>query len=315
MPAISILMPVYKTEKFVTKSIKSILRQTFTDWELIIVDDGSPDNSGAICDSFAKQDIRIKVIHQQNGGLACARQTAIDNACGEYVIHVDSDDWCELEMLEDLYNTAKKNDADVVFCDYIVDYGKYKKYVKTGPYPENHVSILKKLIVESNGFVWNKLVRRDCYYYPHEISWIKGQNVFEDMIFSIKLMSHPRKTAYKPKAYYHYVQNLNENSYMRHTSMQPQFERLNKILPDILDADVYSNELLLLQKKEAYEALVDKNYPIDRFLQEYDFLKHTRIDWFGENDLMNALHGNPKLVRFKILTDRYIRGIIKKIVR
>lgn len=304
-------MPVYKTEMFVEKAILSIKNQSFKDWELIIVDDGSPDNSGIICDNYAKQDNRIIVIHQENGGSAMARQTAINNASGDYIIHLDSDDWCESDMLLDLYSEAIRNNFDVVFCDYIIDYGRYKKYVKAGPFPEDNISILKKLIIDSNGFTWNKLVKRDCYYHPREITWLKGQNIFEDLLFTIQLMKYPRIISYVSKAYYHYVQNLNPNSYIRHTSMQPQFARLNNILPNYVDTSIYETELLLLKKKEAYEALVDRDFPTDRFLHNYTNVRLPHINWYGEKDLNYALKGHVRIVRVKILLSRYIRSLLK----
>lgn len=90
---ISIICPVYNAQKFIKKCLNSIVQQTFKDWELILVDDGSPDDSGVICDEYAATDERIKVIHKKNGGVSSARQSGLEAASGEYVIHVDPDDW------------------------------------------------------------------------------------------------------------------------------------------------------------------------------------------------------------------------------
>ena len=100
----------------------SILAQTFESWELILVDDGSLDRSGILCDEYATKDSRIVVIHKKNEGVGAARQTGMDNATGEYIIHVDPDDWVEPDMLEQLYQKAKENEFDIVICDYFVDY-------------------------------------------------------------------------------------------------------------------------------------------------------------------------------------------------
>ena len=108
---ISAIMPVYNVEKFIGKCIESLQAQTLTEWELIAVDDGSPDNSGAICDAYALKDSRIKVIHKENGGAPSARNTAIPMARGEYLYFVDSDDWAEPTMFQDMYNMAKKNNS------------------------------------------------------------------------------------------------------------------------------------------------------------------------------------------------------------
>lgn len=113
MPSISVVIPTYNVENYLTKCVESVCRQTLEDIEIIIVDDGSTDSSGRIADELARSDSRVKVIHQENGGLGPARNTGIDAATGEYVGFVDSDDWLEPEMFEDLLAEAKKNDADV----------------------------------------------------------------------------------------------------------------------------------------------------------------------------------------------------------
>ena len=113
---VSIIMPVYKVEEYVGKAIESIQAQTLTEWEFIIVDDGTPDKSGEICDAYAEKDNRIKVIHKENGGAPSARNVAIDIAKGEYMYFLDSDDWAEPTMLEDMYNLAKRRSGAVGSC-------------------------------------------------------------------------------------------------------------------------------------------------------------------------------------------------------
>ena len=120
-PKISVIVPVYKAEEYLHRCVDSILAQSFTGFELILINDGSPDNSGAICDEYAQKDNRVKVIHKENGGVASARQCGIDNATGEYTIHADPDDWVEPTMLEELYNKAVEENADMVVCDFYVN--------------------------------------------------------------------------------------------------------------------------------------------------------------------------------------------------
>src|SRR4051794_4889210 len=118
MPKISIVVPVYKVEKYIKRCVDSILAQTYQDFELILVDDGSPDNCGKICDSLAKQDKRIKVIHKENGGLSTARNAGIDVAVGEYIGFVDSDDWVTKDMFEYLLNLIEDNECDISSVSY-----------------------------------------------------------------------------------------------------------------------------------------------------------------------------------------------------
>lgn len=116
--AVSVIVPIYNVEKYLDRCIESILGQTFSDFELILVDDGSPDRCPQICDEWAKKDERIRVIHKENGGLADARNCGIAGAVGRYTTFVDSDDWVESEFLEVLYKGAVEHNADVVQCNF-----------------------------------------------------------------------------------------------------------------------------------------------------------------------------------------------------
>ena len=116
MPELSIIVPIYKVEKYLPKCIESILNQSFIDFELILVDDGSPDYCGLICDEYAGKDSRVKVIHQNNQGVSAARNAALDVAEGRYLGFVDADDWIEKDMYQTMLQTAFVSRADVVIC-------------------------------------------------------------------------------------------------------------------------------------------------------------------------------------------------------
>ncbi len=113
MPEISVIVPVYNVEKFINRCVDSILAQSFTDFELWLVDDGSPDNCGMICDEYAQMDERVKVIHKKNGGLSDARNAALDVMQGEYVFFVDSDDWIAVDTLETMHSALMRTGAEV----------------------------------------------------------------------------------------------------------------------------------------------------------------------------------------------------------
>lgn len=118
MPIISVIVPVYKVEDYIDRCVESLVAQTLRDIEIILVDDGSPDASGKMCDEWAKKDDRIKVIHKVNGGLSDARNVGIEAAKGDYVAFIDSDDWIDSDMFETLYNAAIKHDADIAECSW-----------------------------------------------------------------------------------------------------------------------------------------------------------------------------------------------------
>ncbi len=115
---VSVIVPVYRVEEYLSKCIESVLNQTYHDFELILVNDGSPDNSGKICDEYAKKDSRIKVIHKENGGPASCVNRGIKESTGEYITFSDSDDWLEPDYLKELYNGIYDNNCDMAICDY-----------------------------------------------------------------------------------------------------------------------------------------------------------------------------------------------------
>ena len=115
-PLISVIVPVYNVEQYIHQCVDSILSQTYKNLEIILVDDGSPDNCPAICDEYARNDDRVKIIHQENGGISAARNSALDLCTGEYIAFVDSDDWIESNAYEEMMSEMQKKDLDVVFC-------------------------------------------------------------------------------------------------------------------------------------------------------------------------------------------------------
>lgn len=201
---VSIIVPIYNTEKYLRQCLESIIAQTYTLWEAILIDDGSPDNCGKICDEYATKDKRFKVIHQENCGVSIARQKGLDNANGDYIIHCDPDDWIEPTMLMELLNTAVNKKADMVICDYIIEKNQGAKYAKQY-IPENSDSnyVIENLIGGSlHGSLCNKLIRRDCCsnikFYPSNIY------LAEDELFNIRVLKNDISIAYLPKAFYHY---------------------------------------------------------------------------------------------------------------
>lgn len=144
-PKVSVIVPIYKAESYLYKCIDSLLTQTLADIEILLIDDGSPDGSGMICDEYARKDSRVKVFHKSNGGVASARQCGLDHACGEYVIHADPDDWVESDMLQSLYEKAVEEDADMVICDFYYEIDETEGYVRVCQQPEtlDHMTVLK----------------------------------------------------------------------------------------------------------------------------------------------------------------------------
>ena len=265
MPEVSIIVPVYKAEKYLNRCVDSILAQTFTDWELLLIDDGSPDRSGEICDEYAKKDFRIRVIHKENGGVSSARQRGLDEAVGEYTIHVDSDDWVEPNMLEELYEKAKQDDADIVICDYFNNIGTKQTICRQCPSSLEPKQVLIELFQQLHGSCWNKLARRVCYK-QYGIEFPRGINYCEDLFTWVQFLSHKEvKVAYLNKAFYHYFDNPESitRSYQR-SQYETRCEFV-KCLEKVLPTELRSTIL----KKVTFNIFVEANI--------YDVLTQSEI--------------------------------------
>ena len=128
-PKISIIVPIYNAEKYLSRCLDSILSQTFCDFEVLLIDDGSTDMSSNICEQYGLKDNRFRIYHKKNEGVAVARQWGLDQAIGKFVIHVDSDDWLEPNMLQDMSLCIMNEDADILICDYYVNTNYNQMYV------------------------------------------------------------------------------------------------------------------------------------------------------------------------------------------
>ena len=171
MPTISVIVPVYKVEPWLHQCVDSILAQTFRDFELILVDDGSPDNCPAICDAYAQKDSRVKVIHKENGGLSSARNAGLDAAQGEYIAFIDSDDWVSAEYLAQLLHAVQMHGADMAICNivpsYPAEFSGWKRKSSTMSHELlTQSQMSERLIADTNWFyvvAWNKLYHKNIW--------------------------------------------------------------------------------------------------------------------------------------------------------
>ena len=214
MPEISVIVPVYKVEPYIHKCVDSILAQTFSDYELILVDDGSPDTCGNICDEYAKKDARIRVIHKENGGLSDARNAGMKIACGEYVIFIDSDDYIKPNFVEILYRACVSHKADVAMCGYVtVDEqgNNIKNYYPNEPQNIEVVTgrtLLHYFYKEDgvvNQVVWNKIYKKSLF---NKLKFQKGR-YYEDGYIIAPLFWNVKKIAIVRNTLYYYVQRKN----------------------------------------------------------------------------------------------------------
>lgn len=253
---ISAIMPVYNVEKYVGKCIESLQKQTLGDFELIAVDDGSPDRSGEICDEYAKNDPRIKVIHQKNSGAPAARNAAIEIATGKYLYFMDSDDWAEKTMLEDMYNAAEANEAQLVVAGYYIDtyYSDTEFYSQEQTFPttvfascEDFRRNAYKLFDRNLLYTpWNKLFLRE-YIMKNNIRF---KNVFwDDFPFNLDVVKDVERVVVLENKYYHFMRARAESETAKYRSdMYEKREEEHGWMTDLYEywriEDAESNEML-----------------------------------------------------------------------
>lgn len=203
MPQISIIVPVYKVERYLHKCLDSILAQTFTDWECILIDDGSPDNSGAICDEYAQQDSRFRVIHQENAGVSAARNAGLDVAQGEWITFVDSDDWVERDFLECLYNEVERTGADVAVCG-IFEHTERITESRVYTLPKQKSEILYWFMIYANymNYPVNKIYRKQLL--EKDIRFPLGIAICEDLWFCFRVCFFAQNIVSVTVPLYHY---------------------------------------------------------------------------------------------------------------
>lgn len=208
MKLLSVIVPVYNVEPYLKQCIESIIHQTYTYLEIILVDDGSTDNSGAICDTYANQDSRIKVIHQHNGGLSAARNRGIDEATGEYIAFVDSDDFLDLTMYSVLIDALEQHQLDIIGCNAF----RYKSENNIKSYKNdgelviyNHDEALKISLYDGFTAAWNKLYKRSVI---ETIRFPIGRK-FEDSATSYLIINNAQHIGHIDRCLYYYRLNLN----------------------------------------------------------------------------------------------------------
>lgn len=213
-PKISVIIPVYKVEKYLKKCINSVLDQEYKNIEIILVDDGSPDNCGNICDKYAQMDTRIKVIHKENGGLSSARNAGLDVATGEYIGFVDSDDYIEPSMYSGMLEIAIKYNSPLVVCGVTYVYENGTTAVRSKPSGIVELNF-QDAIIEMNTYrlfdmaAWSKLYRADLF---KDIRFPVGK-LSEDLYVMYKIFELAEKVVYVPNRYYNYVQRQNSISH------------------------------------------------------------------------------------------------------
>ncbi len=253
-PKVSIIVPIYNVEAYLDRCMHSLLNQTLKEIEILLIDDGSPDRCPNICDEYACNDSRVRVIHKENAGLGFARNSGIDIAIGEYIAFVDSDDFVDSNMYEDLYREAILSNADVVFAGFKIE-------TQSGTWKEsNEVKFRKEWNgIEIQNFMFDMIAcapnekkerkyRMSVWHSIYKTSIIRDDNlrfpserivVSEDIPFQVDFLLRAKKIVYLPQSYYYYCLN---GSSLSKTFLIEKFERfknLRLLLISKIESDIF----------------------------------------------------------------------------
>ncbi|MDC6389770.1 glycosyltransferase [Maribacter sp. PR1] len=271
MPKVSVIVPIYNVEKYLDRCLNSLLNQTLQDIEIILVDDGSPDNCPSLCDAYALKDSRIKVIHKENAGLGFARNSGLEIATGDFVAFVDSDDYVDVNMYQKLYKTALDNSLDTVYCGLnnvdaelnIIPISEVSEFTLFDT-PEKIQQVLLDMIATEPSSkverkyrmsVWHAIYSRKIIVKNNIKFWSEREYLSEDIIFDIDYLSNATRIAIIPDSFYYYC--FNEDSLTK-SFRADRLEKQKKLYEAIL---VRLNEL-------GYDSSIYKDR-IDKFFIGY----------------------------------------------
>lgn len=251
-PDLSIVIPVYNVEKYLTKCLNSILKQELKNFEVILVNDGSTDNSLKVCQEFSNRDARVSVINQKNAGVSAARNAGIKLAIGKYIGFVDPDDWISPKMYTHLLKEAEDNGSDVVICDYFEVRGEVYHPIKINLTSKELVNgdiceqLIKPMIANEQigmntvwGCVWRLLIKKELIS-KHNIYFDESIPLMEDLIFTFNILSVSQKVKYVDECYYYYLirtgsavtsfrENLLENNLNVYNKLIASAKKHNKL--------------------------------------------------------------------------------------
>ena len=228
---ISVIMPVYNVEEYLPKAIESVLNQTLGDFQLFLVDDGSTDKSGIICDKYESHDKRVKVLHQKNSGAHNARNNALKLATGEYVCFFDSDDYIESNMLEDLYNLAIKYNSEIIISGFFINtYYNSNNYIVLNYIPVTTNNLDIENFNNKNDFRVNSYINFDknMFYPPwnklYKLSYIKNNNITfpityrDDFPFVLNVIKDVSNVTYTKHQYYHFIRKRSDSETQKYVA-------------------------------------------------------------------------------------------------
>lgn len=306
---ISIIVPVYNVENYVEKCINSIINQTYKNLEIIIVDDGSKDNSGKICDELEKKDDRIKVIHKENGGLSDARNRGIKIAKGSYIGFVDSDDYIKEDMFETLYNLNKKYNSDISIVSFYEIYNNKVIGVRNSKNLEelSKLDAMKEVLIDSKiqSYAWNKLFKRELF---EGIEFPTNKN-FEDIATTLLLFEKANKVVLLEDPKYYYVRRDNSiigvKNYKTYKDyLDVIYDKYKYLDGKYKELDVYNAYNYVINMIWVYTIIV--SFDLEEVYKDFEnnyTLFEDLIHIYG-NEIIDKLDNYNKAVLYMMLLDK-----------
>lgn len=301
MPKVSVIIPVYNVEDYIEKCLDSVVNQTIDDIEIIIVNDGSEDKSKEKINKYLeKYKDKIKYFEKENGGLSSARNFGMPHATGEYIAFLDSDDYIDIEAYEEMYNLAKKEDADMVECDFIWEYPKKKKKDIGSTYHSK-----KEMIEKARVVAWNKLIKRRIIE-EAKVQFPLGLR-YEDVEFFYKLVPYLNKVSFMRKCFVHYIQRDNSIVNNQNSRTKEIFIVLDNVIKYYKEKGIYEEykqELEYIYVRFLLCSSLKRMCKIQDKFERNEALKQT---WENINTKFSKWRKN-KILKKRSLKNLYIKS-------
>lgn len=308
MKKVSIIVPFYNVEEYIERSIKSLVEQSLKDIEIILVNDGSKDGSEEIAINFQKQyPDKIKYLQKENGGLSDARNFALPYATGEYIAFLDSDDYVEEEMYEEMYKTAKMDKADIVECDFLWEYPEETIESKGRNYKNR-----KDMLLNARVVAWNKLIKRELIE-KTGIKFPVGLR-YEDVEFFYKLIPYINSISIVKKPFIHYVQRENSISNTQTAKTAEIIEILDRVIEYYKEKNIYENYKEELEYNYARYLLCSSMLRMIMIENKEEREKMTNYAWEKLNKTFPKWKEN-KYLKEKTLKNRYMLSVNERTLK
>ena len=323
---ISVIVSIYNMDRYLNKCIESLINQSYKDYEILLVDDGSTDNSGKTCDDWETKEEKIRTIHKQNGGISSARNCGIRHAYGEWIIFPDPDDWVEPDYLKKLLDIQKQNDADLSICGHFFSDKIWNENAK--PEIMNTEKAMEYLMYPNSfsGYAWNKLYSLDIIK-KNNLSFDEELETIQDLHFNVQYFQFCNKIAYDPEPLYHYVihdssvSSVNSPQITKKVKGVVTYERIAELLHDkypICEEMAYASLCVLCLKNIIiYYRFSINNKKIllllkNSFEKYKEFFYRCKVYTKKGKKFSNLVGFSPRLYYYLIMIYKKVNRILDK---